>query len=700
MAMKKAETTIDGINISIETGRMAKQASGSTVIRMGDTMVLTTACSGAPREGIDFFPLSVEYIEKTYAAGKIPGGYFKREAKPSEHEILSARVVDRPIRPLFPDGYNAEVQIINTVISADEKHNADILAVASASAALCVSKMPFTEPVAAVRVGMVDGALKAFPTIEETEKGALDLTIAGTADSIMMVEGGSYEIGEDKLIEAIMFAHDYIKKLVDVQKELIAQVDVVKDEYVAPEQAEDYEELKAAVEEVLAGRLHDISFCGNKDERYSGMDALKAEVKEALEEKFPERGGEISKIIHDIEYHDMRSTILETGKRIGGRGCDEVRDINIELDILPRAHGSALFTRGETQALAVSTLGTKQDEQRIDNLQSEYYKDYMLHYNFPPYSVGEVKRVGMTSRREIGHGHLAERSLAPILPAKSSFPYTIRIVSEIMESNGSSSMASICGGSLSLMAAGVPIKEHVAGVAMGLIQEGEKTAILTDILGTEDHMGDMDFKVAGTREGITAIQMDIKIDGITPELMKEALGKANTARLHILDKMDAAIEKSRAELSDHAPSILSITIDKEKIGDIIGPGGKIIRAMQEETETTINVEDDGTVRVFATNKANGQAAMDKIKGLIEEPEVGKVYKAKIKTIVDFGAFAEYLPGRDGLIHISEIDTKRVENVSDYLKEGDDVEVKLIGIDRGKVRLSIKALKEEAATAAE
>ncbi|MFC1476799.1 polyribonucleotide nucleotidyltransferase, partial [Fibrobacterota bacterium] len=493
-------------------------------------------------------------------------------------------------------------------------------------------------------------------------------------------------------IEAIVFAHEHIKKLIALQRELIDKVGIQKKTFEPPEQEDP--EIASAVKELIKDKIHDISFTGNKIERYKGLEVLLTEVKEQLAERFEEKEAEIKKAFHEIESDDMRSTILETGIRIGGRDCDTVRDITCDLDILPRAHGSALFTRGETQALVVTTLGTKLDEQRIDGIQAEYKKSYMLHYNFPPFSVGEARRLGAVSRREMGHGNLAERSLAPILPNEKSFPYTIRLVSEILESNGSSSMASICGGSLSLMAAGVPIKAHVAGVAMGLIKEEDKVAILTDILGTEDHMGDMDFKVAGTRDGITAIQMDIKIHGITPEIMKDALAKAHTARCKILDVMEKAIAKPRPDLSPYAPRITSIVIDKEKIGEIIGPGGKIIREIQEETGTKINIEDDGTVQIFATDKTEAEAALEKIKAIVAEPEMGAVYEAKIKNIVEFGAFAEYMPGKEGLIHISELDTKRVAKVEDVVKLGDVVKVKLIGFDRGKVRLSMKALMGE------
>lgn len=689
MTCHTVETEVQGIKVSLETGRMAKQANGSAIARIGDTMVLATACNGKDNPDADFFPLTVEYIAKTYAAGRIPGGFIKREGRPSEKEILAARLVDRPIRPLFPDHYKNEVQIICTVISADETYDADVMAITAASCALCLSDMPFTRPVAGVRMGMVDGELKAFPSLEETEAGLLDMVVVGTEDSIMMVEGGAYELSEEKLVEALLAAHEEIKKLIGIQKEIIAKAGKEKVVFESPEPDA---ELVSAVEELVKDRIHELSFRGIKQERYKGVAELLKEVQEALAERFPEQEKKIAAAFSDIERNDIRKTILEQQTRIGGRQLDEIRQINCELDILPRAHGAALFTRGETQALVATTLGTKLDLQHIDNIQGKYDKSYMLHYNFPPYSVGEVKRMGSVSRREIGHGHLAERSLAPVLPSEKSFPYTIRVVSEILESNGSSSMATVCGSSLSLMTAGVPIKAHVAGVAMGLIKEDDQVAILTDILGTEDHVGDMDFKVAGTRDGVTAIQMDIKIDGITPEIMKEALERANKARMHILGIMEEAIPESRNDLSNFAPRITTIMVEKDKIREIIGPSGKVIRDIQETTGTTIFIEDDGTVQIAASNKEQRDAAMKRIQGIVAEPELGAVYDAIVKTVVDFGAFVEFLPGKEGLVHISELEHKRVEKVEDVLNVGDKVRVKLIGFDRfGKVKLSRKAL---------
>jgi polyribonucleotide nucleotidyltransferase len=689
MAYHKIEATIGGVSVSLETGRIAKQANGAVIARIGDTMVLATACSGNIIENTDFFPLSVDYIAKNYAAGKIPGGFFKREGKPSEKEVLSARLVDRPLRPLFPKGLRTEIQIVASVISADETYDADVMAITAASCALNLSDIPFAEPIAAVRVGLVDGTLKVFPTLPEVETAQMDLIIAGSESSIVMVEGNAAEVSEDVIVDAISLAHIEIKKLITLQKDLMAKTGVVRPTFT-PVTLD--ESIVAAVAELAKGTLHDLSMNGDKKTRYSGIKKLLAEIQEKLAERFPEKTKAIAEALHEIEKADIRKTIIEQGIRIGGRDFDTIRQITCELDILPRAHGSALFTRGETQALVAATLGTKLDEQHIDDIQGEYDKSYMLHYNFPPFSVGEVKRLGSVSRREVGHGHLAETSLSPILPNEKSFPYTIRVVSEIMESNGSSSMATVCGASLSLMAAGVPIKSHVAGVAMGLIKEGDRHIILTDILGTEDHVGDMDFKVAGTREGVTAIQMDIKIAGVTSEIMRDALAKANVARNKILEIMEQAIPAPRKDLCEYAPRITSIRIDKEKIREIIGPGGKIVRDIQETTGTTIVIEDDGTVQVAASNKAQRDAALKRIKDIVAEPEMGAIYEATVKSIVDFGAFVEFLPGKEGLVHISELDLKRVNRTEDVVKMGDVVRVKLIGFDRfGKVKLSRKAL---------
>jgi polyribonucleotide nucleotidyltransferase len=688
MSLINVETEVAGVKVSIETGRLAKQAGGASVVRVGNTMVLATACSGKAPENAGFFPLSVEYVEKTYAAGKIPGGFFKREGRPSEKEILSARLVDRPIRPLFPDGFRNEVQLICTVISADEHYDASVMAITAAATALSLSSIPFREPVAAVRIGMVDGKLKVFPTLAETEASPIELVVAGTETSIMMVEGGAWEVSEAVIVEALALAHDSIKKIVAIQKELLEKAGKEKTIFVAPVPDAT---LVADVEALMKDRIHELSFNGVKQVRYGGVGKLLEEIQAALAEKYPEQEKAIEEIFTEIERKDIRDSIVGQGARIGGRGLDEIRQITCELDLLPQTHGSALFTRGETQALVATTLGTKLDEQHIDNIQGEYDKSYMLHYNFPPFSVGEVKRVGSTSRREIGHGNLAERSLRPVLPDEKCFPYTIRVVSEILESNGSSSMASVCCSSLSLMAAGVPIKGHVAGVAMGLIKEDDKVVILTDILGTEDHVGDMDFKVAGTRDGVTAVQMDIKIPGITPQIMQDALARARTARIRIIEIMEQAIPSSRKELAATAPRITTITIEKDKIREVIGPGGKVVRDIQEKTGTTISIEDDGTIQIAATNKESRDKAIAMVKGIVAEPEMGAIYEAEVKSIVEFGAFVEFLPGKEGLVHISELEKTRVAKVEDVLKLGDKIKVKLIGFDRGKVKLSRKAL---------
>jgi polyribonucleotide nucleotidyltransferase len=688
MPLINVETEIAGVKVSIETGRMAKQAGGASVVRIGNTMVLATACSGKEPENAGFFPLTVEYVEKTYAAGKIPGGFFKREGRPSEKEILSARLVDRPIRPLFPDRYRNEVQIICTVISADEHYDASVLAITAAATALSLSDIPLREPVAAVRIGQVDGKLKVFPTLAETEASPFELLVAGTESSIMMVEGGAWEVSEAVIVEALSLAHESIRQIIAMVYELLSKNGKQKTAFIG---SEIDPALVADVEALVKDRIHDLSFVGIKQERYAGIKKLLEEVQAALEEKYPDRKRLIEEVFTEIESKDIRDTILKQKVRIGGRGLDEIRQITCELDILPQTHGSALFTRGETQALVATTLGTKLDVQHIDNIQGAYDKSYMLHYNFPPYSVGEVKRVGSTSRREIGHGNLAERSLRPVLPGEKYFPYTIRIVSEILESNGSSSMASVCCSSLSLMAAGVPIKAHVAGVAMGLIKEGDNVVVLTDILGTEDHVGDMDFKVAGTREGVTAVQMDIKIPGITPQIMQEALERARDARIKIIEIMEAAIPCSRKELAPTAPRITTVTIDKDKIREVIGPGGKVVRDIQEKTGTTISIEDDGTIQIAAINKESRDRAVAMVKGIVAEPEMGAIYEAEVKSIVEFGAFVEFLPGKEGLVHISELEKQRVAKVEDVVKLGEKIKVKLIGFDRGKVKLSRKAL---------
>nr|MBN2277937.1 polyribonucleotide nucleotidyltransferase [candidate division Zixibacteria bacterium] len=688
--MYHVELELDGKTLSIETGKMAKQANGAVLVRLGDTIIMSAACaSEEPLEDRDFFPLTIDYREKTYAAGKIPGGFFKREGRPSEKEILSMRIIDRPIRPLFPDGFRNEVQVHNIVLSSDLENDADVLGVTGTSAALVVSDIPFTTTIAGVRVGRVDKQLIVFPTFAQIEESDFNITIAGSANSITMVEGGAREISEADMLEALEFGHQYIKKIVAKIDELKAMCGKPKFEFT-PIMIN--EALKSRVTGMIETRLNEYNRIADKDERRSKKHQLSEEVKENLAEEFPEKQGDIATIIHDVDAAIMRRMIVAEGLRIDGRGTDEVRPITVEVGVLPRTHGSALFTRGQTQALVTMTLGTKIDEQRIDDLEGESTKSYMLHYNFPPFSVGEVRPIRGVSRREVGHGALAERSLQPIIPNETRFPYTIRIVSDIMESNGSSSMASVCGGSLALMDGGVPIKAAVAGVAMGLIKETDKVIILTDILGDEDHFGDMDFKVAGTSEGITAFQMDIKITGIDLQTMAMAMDKARQGRLHILGKMNEVISQHRENLSSYAPRIITIKIKPERIGEVIGPGGKIIRSIVEATGAKIDISDDGTVLIASVDAAAGMKAKEMVEAIVEEPEIDKIYNGSVRRITNFGAFVEILPGTDGLLHISEIDHSHVAKVEDFFKVGDRVEVKVIAIDpEGKVKLSRKAI---------
>ena len=686
----KVELELGGKKLTIETGKVAKQANGSVVVRLEDTVVLSAVVSSdKPVEGRDFFPLTIDYREKTYAAGKIPGGFFKREGRPSEKEILSMRIIDRPIRPLFPDGFLNEVQCHNIVLSADMENDADILGLIGTSAALTISDIPFLKTIAGVRVGRVDGQFIVNPTFGELEESDINLTIAGSAESITMVEGGGREISEAEMVEALAFGHEHVKKIVGKIEELKQVTGKEKFEYT-PVTVD--EELKNKVTEMAEAKLREYNNIADKDERKKKKHELTDEIKEALEEEFPESESSIGTVIHDLDAAIMREMIVKEGRRIDGRKPDEIRPITCEVGVLPRTHGSALFTRGQTQALVVLTLGTKIDEQRIDDLEGESTKSYMLHYNFPSFSVGEIRPIRGVSRREIGHGALAERALQPIIPVEGRFPYTIRIVSDILESNGSSSMASVCGGSLALMDGGVPTKTAVAGVAMGLIKEGDNVTILTDILGDEDHFGDMDFKVTGTDKGITAFQMDIKITGINLEIMSEALERARQGRLHILGKMNAVIDKSRDDLSSYAPRIITIKIPIGKIGEVIGPGGKMIRSIVETSGAKIDIEDDGTVMIASVDGAAGQKALEMIEALTEEAEVNKVYMGTVRRITNFGAFIEILPGTDGLLHISEIDHSHVAKVEDYLRLGDKIEVKVIAIDpEGKIRLSRKAL---------
>ena len=697
---QQVEIDLDGKTLTLESGWLAKQANGCVVVRYGDTMVLVSATMAkSEREGIDFFPLTVDYREKTYAAGRIPGGYLKRETRPGDMETLICRLIDRPIRPMFPKAFRNETQIVCFVVSHDQENSPDVNAISGASAALLVSDIPFEKPVAGVRVGRKDGAFIINPTYEETQASDLSLIMAGTADAIVMVEAGANELSEEVMMSALEFGHGYIKKIVEGQIKLREMIGKKK---LVVEVVETDSELTGKVTEAVRPGLADAMRIAGKQER---SDAT-AQVKEAMTAQFNPDGDEdlqatLDGIFHDVEKEAMRSMILDEKKRIDGRTLNEVRPITCQVGYLPRVHGSSIFTRGETQALVTTTLGTSSDEQRMDNLEFKGTKTFMLHYNFPAFCTGEVKFLSGPGRREIGHGMLAERALSPMLPDKETFPYTIRIVSDILESNGSSSMASVCGGSLSLMDAGVPIKAPVAGIAMGLIKEDDRVAILSDILGTEDHLGDMDFKVAGTRNGITALQMDIKIEGLTPALMATALEQAKEGRLHILDEMAKTLATSRPEMSKYAPRITTIKVPVDKIRDVIGPGGKVIRGIIDRTGVSIDINDDGTVNIASHDEEASKSAIKIIQDLVQEVEVGKTYMGKVKKIMDFGAFVEILPGTDGLVHISQICDRRIQKVRDEIQEGDEIMVKVIDVDRnGKVKLSRKeAMRDEAAAAA-
>lgn len=690
----KVETKFGDAVVSIETGKIANQAGGSVVVRMGDTMVLATAtASGEKREGLDFVPLTVDYLERFYAVGRIPGNFFRREVgRPSEKETLTSRLIDRPCRPLLDKSWTYDTQVIAQAISVDDKYDPDMLAMLGASAALTISDIPFDGPIAGARVVRVDGQFIVGPTQEQLEKSDLTLIVAGSRDAVVMVEGGAKEASEADILEAVFTAHQAIQPLLDLQLEL--QKAVGREKRAVPEVTRD----EAVVAKVTADwREAMVAAVTTKDklERQKKVAAVQEEATAALIEEHPECAGDVAYAIHELERDILRGLILKEGRRIDGRALDEVRPITCETAYLPRAHGSALFTRGETQSLGVTTLGTSYDDQRLDTLIGESTKTFMLHYNFPPYCTGEVKRLGAPGRREIGHGALAERALRAVIPPHEEFPYTIRVVSEIMASNGSSSMASVCSGTLSLMDAGVPISAPVAGVAMGLVVENGQTAILTDILGDEDHLGDMDFKVAGTAKGVTAVQMDIKISGITKEIMGRALTQAHAGRLHILGKMTAVIDKPRAEISPYAPKMTVIEINPEKIKDLIGPGGKMIKAIQAETETRLEVEDSGKVTIYAPTAEKAEAAVEAVRRCTQEPEVDKIYHGRVVKIMDFGAFVEILPGTDGLVHISQLATERVQRVTDVVHEGDMIDVKVLGIDKqGKIRLSRRAVLEE------
>jgi polyribonucleotide nucleotidyltransferase len=676
--------------VTLETGRIAKQAHGSCLVTCGETVVLVTAVgTDSPRPGIDFFPLSVDYVEKTYAAGKIPGGFFKREARLRDGEILTSRLIDRPCRPLFPEGYRNEVQVICTVLSVDKVNPSDVLALLGASAALHISQIPWAGPIGGVRVGRIDGQWVANPTFEMVAKSDCELIVAATKDAIVMVEGEANEIGEEDLVEALFFAHRAMQPALELIEKMRKAVGKEKWSFKADTSPAGLaEKVKAFAHQ----KMKDAIKISDKGERYGTFKKAKVQTVDALLQDFPDQDKYIKTEYDDLRYETMRSMVLDEKRRVDGRDTKTVRPITIEVGFLPRTHGSSLFTRGETQAIVTATLGTGQDEQKIDALIGQSWKRFLLHYNFPPFSVGEVKPMRGPGRREIGHGNLAERALEKMLPAQEAFPYTIRIVSEITESNGSSSMASVCGGSLALMDAGVPMKAPVAGVAMGLIKEGDKYAILTDILGDEDHLGDMDFKVCGTAKGVTAIQMDIKISGLTRQILSEALAQARDARLHVLANMNEVLAQARPDLSPHAPRITQIKVKPDQIRVIIGPGGKMIKAIVDQTGVSIDVEDDGTVSIASSDSAAVKKAIEIIQGLTQEAEVGKKYTGTVRRVEAYGAFLEIMPGTDGLLHISDIDWKRVENVEDYLKLGDTAEVMVTNIDReGRVRLSRKEL---------
>ncbi|BCR04833.1 polyribonucleotide nucleotidyltransferase [Desulfuromonas versatilis] len=688
MAYHKVEVEFNGQPLIIETGKMARQADGATVVSYGGTKVLCTAVSSRKmREGQDFFPLTVNYQEKFYAGGKIPGSFFRRERGASERETLVCRLIDRPMRPLFPKGYLFETQIMPTVISIDFVNDPDTLAMVAASAAVVVSDIPFAGPIAAVRVGRVEGQLIANPTREQMTQSDIEIVVAGSRDAIMMVEGESDLVSEDDMLEAIFFGHQSLQPLIDVQLKLQELVGQAKREFIVPEVDA---ALEKRVVELAEQRLAEANKIRTKQERYAAVDQIKAEVKEALAEEFEGREGEISAILGSIAKRVVRQMVIKDKVRIDGRDTRTVRPITSEVGLLPRAHGSALFTRGETQALVAVALGTTQDEQRMDNVQGMEFKKFLLHYNFPPFCVGETSMRLFPGRREIGHGYLAERSIAKVLPKHDDFPYTIRVVSDILESNGSSSMASVCGSSLSLMDAGVPITEPVAGIAMGLIKEGDDVAVLSDILGDEDHLGDMDFKVTGTAAGVTALQMDIKISGVNREIMKQALEQAREGRIHILGKMAEAIDKPRPDLAPHAPRITTIYVKPDQVRTVIGSGGKNIRGIIEATGCTIDIEDDGRINIASIEGTAAKLAIKMIRDLTQEAEVGKLYMGTVRKIMEFGAFVEIFPGTDGLVHISELDKERVRNVTDVLNEGDKVLVKCLGIDKqGKIKLSRK-----------
>jgi polyribonucleotide nucleotidyltransferase len=691
----RVSADIGGLEFSIEMGRIAKQADGAAFVSYGDTVVLVAACAAKQaKEGQDFFPLTVDYKEYTYAAGKIPGGFFKREGRPTEKEILTSRLIDRPLRPLFPEGFSCETQVIALVLSADKENDPDIMSITGASAAVYCSPIPFYNPVGAVRIGYMNDQFVVNPPISKLKDSSLNLTVVGTEDAIVMVEAGANEISEGMMVEALDFAHGIIRKLIDLQKQLFDQIQPKKREFVKP--VFDAAEVER-IERDFARKISDALHVQGKLESYAQLDSVRDEIVDSVPEEEKERRDQADKIYHHVMEKIFRREMLEEKRRPDGRQFNEVRPISVEVSLLPRTHGSALFTRGETQALVTATLGTADDEQRLDTLEGESFKRFMLHYNFPPFSVGEVKPLRGPGRREVGHGALAERSILPIMPTDEAFPYTVRVVSDIMESNGSSSMATVCGGVLALMDAGVPIKAPVAGVAMGLVKEGDSYAILTDIAGAEDHYGDMDFKVAGTENGITGLQMDIKIGGIDKKIMAEALAQAREGRLHILQKMTECLQIPRSEISPYAPRIITIQIPKDKIGGVIGTGGKVIRGIIEQTGVKIDIEDDGKVNIASTDTDSAQRAIRMIEDLVMEAEVGKTYLGTVTRLVDFGAFVEIFPGTEGLLHISEVADFRVQDINSELKVGDQIPVKVISIEPpNKIRLSRKAVLREQA----
>jgi polyribonucleotide nucleotidyltransferase len=694
---RKLEIDLAGRRLSLETGRLAKQAHGSVLAQYGETVVLATVTSDYEgRDKVDFLPLTVDYAEKTFAAGKIPGGFFKREGRASEREILTSRLIDRALRPLFPKGYDRETQIIVTVLSADRENDTDALSLIAASAALQVSDVPHNGPVAALRMGRIDGKIEVSPTIGNLENSDISLMVAAKPDSIVMLEGGAEVVDEDTVVEALFTAHEAMQPLFEMQEELRNLAGKPKREFT--QKALDPELLAAVKQQIGVGIERALSIASKK-ERNTALYSLTDQAVAQLGERFAERSGELAEACDKLVRERVRSEILDKGRRIDDRKPTDIRPLSAEVQVLPRAHGSAVFSRGETQVLATATLGTGSDEQKIDALLGERFKKFMLHYNFPPFSTGEVKFLRAPSRREIGHGALAERALTPVLPDEADFPYTIRVVSEVLESNGSSSMATVCGGTLALMDAGVPIKAPVAGIAMGLVKEGDKVAVLTDILGDEDHLGDMDFKVAGTASGVTAIQMDNKAGGITREILRQALYQARDARLFILSVMEKALATPRKDISAYAPRIVTIHIKPDKIREVIGPGGKVIRGLVEETGAKIDIEDDGTVLIASADGPSLEKAIAAIQAICAEPEVGKIYHGKVRKVVEFGAFVEIMPGTDGLLHISQLSDERVRRVEDVVREGDEVDVKVLDVDRsGKIRLSLREAKQDLARA--